>query len=94
MFTSGVYPGQLTTSAQTERWTRIRLAAHEPLRLGRSSFHIRVVSGDVWVTFEGKDIFLTKGDQLFITPSKNSALISSIRNTPIVLDLSRIEGQR
>ncbi|HLY28417.1 MAG TPA: hypothetical protein VKQ72_18865 [Aggregatilineales bacterium] len=67
---------------------QFRLAAGEVCRLPRSIREIRIVAGQAWVTYGGKDVILNAGDstQLGRKEDQSLAVISALKHAPLVFD--------
>lgn len=65
---------------------RLILYKDEVLRLPESCKEIRVLSGIAWLTINGKDITLGQGEKRLITPHKDTVLVSTLRDTPLVFE--------
>jgi hypothetical protein len=49
---------------------------------------IRVISGFAWITVDGEDIILQRGQEFTLAPSKYPAVISSARiRVPVVYEV-------
>lgn len=65
---------------------RLVLYKGEVLRLPEDCKEIRVLSGNAWVTINGKDITVAQGEKRLISPHEDMVLISTLRNTPLVFE--------
>ena len=65
---------------------RLVLYKDELFRLPEDCTEVRVLSGNAWLTINGKDITLAQGDKRSINPHKEIVLISTLRNTPLVFE--------
>ncbi len=81
-FTSKGYDDQLSLSP-----LRLILYKDEIFRLPQGGREIRVLSGRAWETVSEKDLFLSSGDRLALSPQKNLALASALGNTTLVLEV-------
>lgn len=76
------HPLQKTTTP-----TRTMLEPGELLRLNLHAQTIRVVSGSAWITWEGKDVLLTTGQERQLRSSIYPALISAEQRIPLVIEI-------
>lgn len=65
---------------------RLVLYKDEVLRLPEDCKEIRVLSGNAWLTINGKDVTLTQGDRESIAPHKDMVLVSTLRDIPLVFE--------
>lgn len=65
---------------------RLILYKDEILRLPEGCKEIRVLSGNAWVTINGKDLTLTQGEKRLIVPHKEMVLVSTLRDTPLIFE--------
>jgi len=70
----------------TKLLLRLVLYKDEVLRLPEDCKEIRVLSGNAWLTVNGKDITLTQGERESITPYKDTVLVSTLRDIPLVFE--------
>ncbi len=55
--------------------------------LERQSQVLRVVSGHAWITMDGKDIVLKRGDELTLNQGTHPAVISAAGLRPVVVEV-------
>jgi hypothetical protein len=67
--------------------TRTMLEPGELLRLNLHAQTIRVVSGCAWITWEGKDVLLTTGQEKQFRASNYPALISAEQRIPLLIEI-------
>lgn len=68
------------------RMLRLVLYKNEVFRLPQTCREVRVVTGTVWVTLNGKDIMLGQGERLSIGSGTDFALVSALRG-PVILEV-------
>jgi hypothetical protein len=66
---------------------RLMLRHDELFRLPVTSRGVQVVSGQAWLTVDGEDIFLRKGEKLCLFTGKDLALVSALGHTPLILEV-------
>ena len=66
---------------------RLVLYKGEVCRLPRACQGLRVLSGRAWVTVDGKDITLNRGEQMAFAAPKDFALVSAIQNTSLIVEV-------
>jgi hypothetical protein len=66
---------------------RLMLCAGEVYRLPQAGEQLRVVSGQAWLTAQGRDVVLSAGDEVILPASVEAALISPIDHTALVLEV-------
>ncbi len=54
---------------------------------------VRVLSGQAWVTLLGEDIILYQGESTLLKPGNDGAIVSSLSDSPLVLEEIRRWGQ-
>ena len=69
------------------RMVRLLLRHNEVFRLPATSRAIEVVAGTAWVTVNGRDIFLASGERLWLPSRRDSALISALGRTLLILEV-------
>ncbi len=67
--------GAGTTEVKSEYY---QLIAGDVLRLPRTCSEIRVKSGNIWITLDGKDIVLQQGESFQLTPGQDDAVVTSL----------------
>jgi hypothetical protein len=73
---------------QTSLMVRLTLVRHnEVFRLPVASRRIEVVAGTAWITVNGRDIFLAAREKLLLPSRRDSALISALGRTPLILEV-------
>ncbi len=65
-------------SAHSDRSLRLTMVHGEVLRVPKSARKLRVLSGQAWVSFEGKDIILDRGESLMLPRSARHEAIVSV----------------
>ncbi len=66
---------------------RLVLYQGEVYRLPKSCRKIRVRSGLAWVSFTGQDVVLTCGEEAYLKPDRDFAVVSPVGHTPLVLEI-------
>lgn len=66
---------------------RLVLYKNEVCRIPQSYSEVRVVSGNAWITMNGRDMFLVRGERANLGSSEDVALISALGKTPLVLEV-------
>jgi hypothetical protein len=67
---------------------RIALRYGEQLRVPDASKRLHLLSGTAWVSSGGRDYVLDDGDCLSVSRAKGGAIISPLREEPILFELS------
>jgi len=65
---------------------RLVLYKGEVFRLPTTFKEIRILSGSAWLTINGNDIMLGQGQEIDLSSKKGFALISTLRDTPLILE--------
>jgi mannose-6-phosphate isomerase-like protein (cupin superfamily) len=63
------------------------LGAGESRAVRRNSQVIRVVSGNGWITFEGRDAYLSSGEEMLLGRGKHHAVLSALGADPLVYEI-------
>ena len=66
---------------------RLVLYEREVYRLPRSCPGIRVVDGEAWVSFAGKDTVLQCGEELQLKSGRDFAVVSTVGRSVLVLEV-------
>jgi quercetin dioxygenase-like cupin family protein len=56
-------------------------------RLDNTAQTIRILSGSAWVTYDGKDIVLRKGRNMYLPATTFPALLSAFGNAPVSFEV-------
>jgi hypothetical protein len=75
------------SSRQSSVLLRLILYEGEVYRLPYFSQGIRVQSGRAWITFDGQDIVLDRGEKMWAPFRKDFALASALGETPLILEI-------
>lgn len=69
-----------TQASQTDRNVieRVVLQPGEVHRVGKGYRHLRIVSGQAWVTQSGKDVTLASGEYLELARERNGTVVSAL----------------
>jgi hypothetical protein len=68
---------------------RLVLYKGEVFRLPQRFKEIQILSGRAWLTMNGKDILVEAGQKVSLATGKDIALISTVRDVPVVLEARR-----
>lgn len=68
---------------------RIILMNKEAYKLPQTVRAIQVLSGIAWLTLHKQDIILQSSEKTLLSPSKNAAVISALKNMPLILAVWR-----
>lgn len=66
---------------------RLILYKNEVCRIPHSYGEVRVVSGSAWVTMNGRDMFLVRGERVSLDSSEDMALVSALGKAPLILEV-------
>lgn len=66
---------------------RLVLYKNEVCRVPQSYSEMKVVSGNAWLTMNGRDMFLVRGERASLDSSHDVVLISALGETPLVLEV-------
>lgn len=76
-------PGTSTNGRQ-----QYTLQGEETINLGGGHHLLHVVSGEAWITLEGKDILLAEGNNITLAATREAGLVSSAKlNKPVTLEV-------
>ncbi|HMQ50728.1 MAG TPA: hypothetical protein PKE64_31285 [Anaerolineae bacterium] len=65
---------------------RLVLYKNEICRLPKLYTEIQAISGNAWVTVNGRDKFLVRGERMMLQSNGDFALVSSLGETPLILE--------
>lgn len=71
----------------TSLLSRVILYKGEVYRLSPTYQGLRVIAGHAWVTLAGNDIMLTSGEEKSLSTHQETALISTLQNTPLIFEV-------
>jgi hypothetical protein len=71
----------------TNLMVRLMLCHDEVFRLPVASRSIEVIAGTAWITVNGCDIFLAAREKLWLPSPRDSALISALGRSPLILEI-------
>ena len=75
----------------TDVQLRLMILEEEQFQFSHSSqWKIRVLMGVAWLSSEGRDFVLTPNDSQTIPKQKHNAILSTVNNAPVLLEISRI----
>ena len=66
---------------------RVVLLKRETYRLAANCRGLRVRSGQAWVTWQGRDLTLKRGEEVALDARKDLAVVSALGNVPLVIEL-------
>jgi hypothetical protein len=66
---------------------RLVLYRGEVYRLPAAGRGVRVCEGEAWITLEGQDTFLARGEELHFVPKKDFAVVSAVGGVPLTLEI-------
>ena len=89
----------MATNNQGKTWLRGVLGAVKPnpvqvnpgdaYRLNNTPQVIRVVSGSAWISYDGKDVVLRKGRNMYLPKIAFPAVLSPIGEVPVLLEIQQ-----
>jgi hypothetical protein len=59
----------------------------EVYRLTAAPQMIRILSGSAWITFNGQDMVLRKGRNVYLPTTENAGLVSAIGHAPVLFEI-------
>jgi hypothetical protein len=66
---------------------RVMLLKGEVQRVGTNYRGLRVRSGRAWVTLQGRDLVLKRGDAVALDGRHDAAVVSPLGHAPLVIEL-------
>ena len=66
---------------------RVMLTRCETLRVRAGYRGLRVRTGRAWVTLDGRDLMLQRGQELALDSMDGQAVVSSLGRMPVVIEL-------
>jgi hypothetical protein len=75
---------QWTASAESGQHCLIWLRGNATRQIKRTSQRLQVIDGCAWITFEGKDQLVRRGEELRLVPGRDAAVISCL-DTPVLI---------
>ena len=82
--------GPYRKAAGTEKKVQTqRLDGRDVRRMTNVAQVIRVVAGSAWITVNGEDIFVNRGEQIQIEPSEHPPVISGVNGRAVVYEVWR-----
>lgn len=75
-------PGEALTRAVTQR-----LDGRDVRRLANEAQVVRIVSGSAWISLDGSDILVKRGEQADLEPGLYPPVISSINGLSVVYEV-------
>ncbi len=66
---------------------RLMLLKGEVQRVESNYRGLRVRSGRAWVTLQGKDLVLNRGDEIALEGPRDAAVVSAVGHTPLIIEL-------
>ena len=74
-------------AAQTGIQMRVMLLRGEVQRVGSSYRGLRIRSGRAWVSLQGRDLVLKRGDEVALDGRHDAAVVSPLGHAPLVIEL-------
>ena len=74
-------------SNKTSNVMRVMLMGRETYRVTAKQRGLRVRSGRAWITLNGRDHVLKRGEAIALQPKHDYAVVSSVGNMPVVIEL-------
>jgi hypothetical protein len=75
--------------------TQLTLVGSETYRLSERRQTIRVLSGTAWITIEGKDVILGRGQQMALNVRRGDfSVLSGIQRSSLVVELKEGHSKR
>ncbi len=71
----------------TEMPMRMMLLKGEVQRVKSSYRGLRVRAGQAWVTMNGRDLVLKRGEEMVLDRAQDAAVVSSLGHAPLVIEL-------
>lgn len=66
-----------------------RLDGRDVRRMTNVAQVVRVVSGNAWITLDGEDILVSRGEEAALQPGEYPPVISSMNGRPLVYEVWR-----
>src|SRR5512143_3825760 len=66
---------------------RVMLLKGEVQRVESNYWGLRVRSGRAWVTLNGRDLVLKRGEEIALAKAQDAAVVSSLGHAPLVIEL-------
>ncbi len=66
---------------------RVMLMQCETYRVARGQRGLRVRTGQAWVTQNGRDLVLKRGDEIAVEAKHDFAVVSALGRAPLVIEL-------
>jgi hypothetical protein len=66
---------------------RVVLMKQETYRVAEDRQGLRVRSGQAWVTLNGRDLVLKRGDEIAVQSKNDFAVVSALGHGPVVIEL-------
>ncbi len=66
---------------------QLTLEKSQVFRVPSACRELHVLSGIAWMTLAGEDLILKAGEKAFFTSDKGSAILSTLGNVPLILEI-------
>jgi hypothetical protein len=76
-----------TKQANATTLMRVMLVKREAYRVAEGQRGLRVRSGRAWVTLNGSDLVLRRGEEIVIASKGDFAVVSALGCVPLVIEL-------
>jgi hypothetical protein len=77
----------ITKTSNTNRQVRVLLLSGEIQRVEPNYRGLRVRSGRAWITVDGRDVVLKRGEEIALELRHDAAVVSALGHTPLVIEL-------
>ena len=84
---SSVDIASVLPARDSQRVLRFALSSGELHRIARGVRHVRVLSGNAWITEGGRDMIGTPGSCIQLAPARHSALVSGLGGQPLLFEV-------
>jgi hypothetical protein len=78
---------QWTASPESGQQCLIWLRGNATRQIKRTGQRLKVIDGSAWVTFEGKDQLVRRGEELRLVPGRDAAVISRLDGPVLVFTM-------
>ncbi len=77
----------MQTASMNPRLIRVMLMGREILSIPAGNRRLRIRSGRAWVTVDGRDLTLVRGQEVGLVPRAGKAVVSTLGEMPVVVEL-------
>ncbi len=74
-------------SGRTANMIRVMLMGRETYRVTADQRGLRVRSGRAWITLNGRDVVLKRGEEIALPAKRDSVVVSAAGRAPVVIEL-------